>query len=317
MATSGTLPVVDLAPFFTGDESGMARATEAMREACHTLGFFRAVNHGMPAELMKRALELSAAFFALPDEEKAKVRPAEGSQAPLPAGHGRHPAHLVDRYEYVRVCHPRHELNLYFPDEPAGFREAMEECYAKLTELGLLIQDILNDCMGLPPGFLKEYNSDRGLDVMVALRYFSSSSREGEEIGLSEHEDGSCVSFVFQDGVGGLEVLKDGQWIAAEPADGSIVVNIGDVLRVLSNNTFRSATHRVVRKAAHRHSFGFFWSIHGDKWVEPLTEFTAKIGDAPQYRGFKYNEYMQRFMKSRTDPQARPEDAFSVSHYAI
>ncbi|VAH72497.1 unnamed protein product [Triticum turgidum subsp. durum] len=197
------------------------------------------------------------------------------------------------------------------------FREAMEECYAKLTELGLLIQDILNDCMGLPPGFLKEYNSDRGLDVMVALRYFSSSSREGEEIGLSEHEDGSCVSFVFQDGVGGLEVLKDGQWIAAEPADGSIVVNIGDVLRVLSNNTFRSATHRVVRKAAHRHSFGFFWSIHGDKWVEPLTEFAAKIGGAPQYRGFKYNEYMQRFMKSRTDPQARPEDAFSVSHYAI
>jgi isopenicillin N synthase-like dioxygenase len=227
----------------------------------------------------------------------------------------------------------------------------MEECYAKLTELGLLIQDILNECMGLPPGFLKDYNNDRGLDVMVALRYFPSTG-EGEEIGLSEHEDGSCISFVFQDDIGGLEVLKDGHWIEAEPVQGSIIVNIGDVVRVhdlmlldmyiiyiivikylyllihnltrsgiynqvLSNNNLRSATHRVVRKPVHRHSFGFFWSIHGDKWIEPLPEFTAKIGDAPQYRGFVYNEYMQRFMKSRTDPQTRPEDAFSVGHYAI
>ncbi|KAJ1284980.1 hypothetical protein BS78_03G246100 [Paspalum vaginatum] len=276
MATSGALPVVDLSPFFTGDESGIARATEAMGEACRTLGFFRAVNHGVPAELMARALELSATFFALPDEEKAKVRPVKGSQAPLAAGYGQHPPHLVDRYEYVRVCHPRHELKLYFPAEPAGFREAMEECYAKLTELGLLIQDILNGCMGLPPGFLKDYNNDRGLDVMVALRYFPSTQQEEEEIGLSEHEDGSCISFVFQDEVGGLEVLKDGNWIAAEPVPGSIIVNIGDVVRVLSNNSLRSATHRVVRKPVHRHSFGFFWSIHGDKWIEPLPEFTVK-----------------------------------------
>jgi hypothetical protein len=122
MATSCALPIVDLAPFFTGDEGGIARATEAMREACRSLGFFRAVNHGVPTELMARALDMSAAFFALPDEEKAKVRPVEGSQAPLAAGYGRHPAHLVDRYEYVRTCHPRHGVNLYFPVEPAGFR---------------------------------------------------------------------------------------------------------------------------------------------------------------------------------------------------
>ncbi|KAG2575155.1 hypothetical protein PVAP13_7KG416550 [Panicum virgatum] len=75
-AGGGGLPVVDLAPFLTGDEVGIARATAAVRDACRTHGFFRAVNHGVPAELLARALELSAAFFALPDEEKAKVRPA-------------------------------------------------------------------------------------------------------------------------------------------------------------------------------------------------------------------------------------------------
>lgn len=84
--------------------------------------------------------------------------------------------------------------------------------------------------MGLPPGFLKDYNSDRSFDFMVALRYFPATEEENN--GISEHEDGNCITFVFQDGVGGLEVLKDGEWVPAEPVDGSIIVNIGDVIQV-------------------------------------------------------------------------------------
>jgi isopenicillin N synthase-like dioxygenase len=128
MAASSALPVVDLAPFFTEDgKGGTAGATEAVRQACQTHGFFRAVNHGVPVELMARALELSAAFFALPDEEKAKVRPAEGSKAPrsLPAGYGRQPAHSADKNEYLVVFDPKLGLNAY-PAEPAGFRSVFE-----------------------------------------------------------------------------------------------------------------------------------------------------------------------------------------------
>ncbi|CAN6236424.1 unnamed protein product [Urochloa humidicola] len=152
MAASGALPVVDLAPFFTQnddeDEAGgvaRARATEAVREACRTHGFFRAVNHGVPPELMARALELSAAFFALPDEKKGKARPAEGSGAPLPAGYARQLAHSADKNEYLLVFDPKLGFNVYPAAEPAGFREAAEECYAKFTELGRLIQEILNE----------------------------------------------------------------------------------------------------------------------------------------------------------------------------
>jgi isopenicillin N synthase-like dioxygenase len=124
----GALPVVDLAPFlFAGNDDKVARArvTEAVREACMATGFFRVVNHGVPRELMARALELSAAFFALPDEAKAKVRPAEGSSsAPLPAGYARQPAHSADKNEYLLVFNPKLWLNVY-PAEPAGFRSAV------------------------------------------------------------------------------------------------------------------------------------------------------------------------------------------------
>ncbi|KAJ1273108.1 hypothetical protein BS78_06G255300 [Paspalum vaginatum] len=314
-AASGKLPVVDLAPFFTGDTGSMARATEAMREACETRGFFRVVNHGVPAELMGRALELAAPFFALPDVEKAKVRPAEGCKAPLPTGYGQQAAHTADKNEHLAIFDPKLGFNAY-PAQPAGFRETVDECFAKLTDLGLLIQEILNECMCLPPGFLKSYNNDRSFDFMAALRYFPATDEEN--IGFTEHEDGTCFTFIFEDLVGGLEVLEDGGWVPVEPVDdGSIIVNIGDVIKVLSNNKLKSPTHRVVRKPVHRHSFAFFFSIHVDKWIEPLPEFTTEIGEAPRYRRFLYGEYQQLRMRNKTHPPPRREDSVRVTRYAI
>uniref|UniRef100_J3M1X6 Fe2OG dioxygenase domain-containing protein n=1 Tax=Oryza brachyantha TaxID=4533 RepID=J3M1X6_ORYBR len=276
------LPVVDLAPFLVaaGGDGGVSRATEAVRAACWEYGFFRVVNHGVPPELTARVLELSAVFFALPDEEKAKLG-----------------------------------FNLY-PDEPTGFREALDECFGKLTQLGVLIQEILNESMGLPPGFLKEYNGDRSFDFMASLRYSPATAEENN--GISEHEDSNCITFVLQDGAGGLEVLKDGVWVPADPVEGSIIVNLGDVIQVLTNGKMKSATHRVVRKpAVHRHSLAFFFNVHGDRWVEPLPEYTEKIGEAPRYRRFLYSEYQQLRMRNKTHPPARPEDVVNITHYAI
>ncbi|XP_037489738.1 2-oxoglutarate-Fe(II) type oxidoreductase hxnY-like [Triticum dicoccoides] len=320
-SNGGALPMVDLAPFFAGDgahdNSARARAIEAVRQAGQATGFFRAVNHGVPRELMARALDLSAAFFALPDEEKAKVRPAEASSnAPLPVGYARQPAHSADKNEYLLLFNPKLGLN-HYPAEPAGLRGALEECFAKLADLGLLIQDILNECMGLPRGFLAEYNADRDFDFLTALRYFPATADENN--GSSAHEDANCITFVLQDDVGGLEVLGvDGRWVPAEPVEGTIVVNVGDVLQVLTNKKFKSATHRVVRRPeAHRHSIVFFLNLHGDKWVEPLPEFAGDAGEQPRYRGFRYNEYMQLRMRNKSHPPSRPEDVVHITHYEI
>ncbi|KAJ1273103.1 hypothetical protein BS78_06G254800 [Paspalum vaginatum] len=169
--------------------------------------------------------------------------------------------------------------------------------------------------MGLPRCFLKNYNKDRSLDLMTARRYFPETEEESN--GFTEHEDASCFTFILQDHVGGLEVLKDGDWVPAEPVDGSIIVNIGDVIQVLSNSKLKSATHRVVRKPVHRHSFAFFFNVQGDKWVEPLPELTAKIGEAPRYRRFLYKEYQQLRVRNKTHPPARAEDIVDITHYAI
>lgn len=95
----------------------------------------------------------------------------------------------------------------------------------------MLVESILNECLGLPPNFLKEYNHDRSWDFMTALHYFPATKIENN--GLSEHEDGNLITFVFQDEAGGLEVCKNGEWIPVTPAEATIiVVNVGDVIQV-------------------------------------------------------------------------------------
>uniref|UniRef100_A0ACD5WGA6 Uncharacterized protein n=1 Tax=Avena sativa TaxID=4498 RepID=A0ACD5WGA6_AVESA len=134
--------------------------------------------------------------------------------------------------------------------------------------------------MGLPPGFFRKYtaDSDSSFHFFAALHYFPATEEDGS-VGLSKHEDGKALTFVLQDTVGGLEVLKDGEWVSVEPINGTIIINIGDLIQVLTNKKLKSATHRVVRKPGmHRHSMIYVVNVDADKWIEPLPEFTDKVG---------------------------------------
>ncbi|KAF8408086.1 hypothetical protein HHK36_007227 [Tetracentron sinense] len=285
---SFSIPTVDLSPFFNEgvDQDGKKKAMEIIAKACSDYAFFQVVNHGVPLSLMTRALELSKTFFELPIEEKLQSSPCSGGPRPLPAGYNR-PEHSAEKNEYLVIIPPGSSFNVYSTNPP-DFREI--QFIAHFTKTGLLVESILNECLGLPPNFLKEYNDDRSGDAMAALCY--SPATDTENNGISDHEDANCFTFVFQDETGGLEVLKDGDWIPVTPTEDAIVVNINDVIQVLSNNKFKSATHKVVKPTGrNRHSYAFFYTLAGYKWVEPLPQFTKEIGEPPKYRGFVYKEY--------------------------
>ncbi|CAN6250365.1 unnamed protein product [Urochloa humidicola] len=101
MAVSGTLPVVDLAPFLTGgDDGGIASTTEAVRLPDSWL---------LPRCQPRRARRALSCFLrsARRGEGQGPARLAERSKAPLPAGYGRQPAHSTDKNEYLVVFDPK------------------------------------------------------------------------------------------------------------------------------------------------------------------------------------------------------------------
>ncbi|KAF6160024.1 hypothetical protein GIB67_033108 [Kingdonia uniflora] len=308
-----SIVTVDLSPFFNGDESGMKDAKEVITHACSDYGFFQIVNHGVPPSLMAQTLDLFKIFFELPNEEKLKASPGEG--APFtPAGYTRQPDYSFNKNEYLTMYPPASSFNVY-PDNPPELKEVFEETFPHLMKTGLLVESILNDCLGLPPNFLKEFNHDRSGDFLVAFRYFPTNDAGCS--GVSAHEDGNFFTFVFQD-ADGLEVLKDGVWIPVIPIEGGLVVNLGDVTQVLSNNKFKSSTHRVIRQEVKsRYSFAYFQNLEGEKWVEPLPKFTEEIGEAAKYRGFFYKDFIAMKKRIDTHPPSDPKDIFSVKHYAI
>jgi hypothetical protein len=56
------------------EEAARKYVVSQVRDACRDWGFFHVVNHGVPAELLDRVQQQAQRFFALPKEEKLKVR---------------------------------------------------------------------------------------------------------------------------------------------------------------------------------------------------------------------------------------------------
>lgn len=68
------IPTVDISAYKSNPSSPEAlKIVEQVRNACVTVGFFQLVGHGIPRDLQDAVFGGSAAFFALPANEKKKV----------------------------------------------------------------------------------------------------------------------------------------------------------------------------------------------------------------------------------------------------
>ncbi|PHT88383.1 hypothetical protein T459_10489 [Capsicum annuum] len=305
---SSAIPAIDVSPYFRSDEEneeGKKKAMEQIRDACVSYGFFQIANHGIPLDSLSTTIDMYKTFFATSDEEKLSL-PDYLKSTQESAG----------TYEHFRIRFSSSSAFDVCPNNPPAFRQVLEEMASHFTKLGVLLERIISECLGLPPDFLGNYTNDRSRDALMGLHYFPAE--EDENTGKPAHEDPGCFTIVYQYEVGGLQVQKGGQWIPIAPCKDKLVVNIGDVIQVLSNNKFKSAIHRVVRPTeTHRYSCAFFYNLQGDKWVEPLPQFTTEIGESPEYRGFHFDEYLQLRLRNRSHPPARPEDFIHITHYSI
>ena len=68
---------------------------------------------------------------------------------------------------------------------------------------------------------------------------------------MGAHTDSGYLSLLLQDDVGGLQVQNgDGEWIDARPIDGTLVVNLGEMLQLRTRGYYLATPHRVVSKAS-------------------------------------------------------------------
>lgn len=132
-----------------------------------------------------------------------------------------------------------------------GFRNFMEDFYEECFKVELEILSALAEALEVPSEQMKALHS-RAENEFRLLHYppiNASELADGTATRIAEHTDFGTITMLFQDSVGGLQV-EDQQQLGTfrniESADKTeIILNIGDSLQRLTNDTFRAACHRV------------------------------------------------------------------------
>ncbi|KPF92046.1 flavonol synthase [Novosphingobium sp. AAP83] len=268
-----TLPVISLAR----DPASLARE---LGDSFQTFGFAMVKDHGIDPALIARAWALTAAFFAMPEEEKRQyhLTGQGGARGYTPFGteiaKGAKLHDLKEFWHVGRDLPAGHVLSdsmppNIWPHSPTGFRETFEELYAQFDAVGARILSRIAVWLGLDECWF-DPAIDEGNSVMRLLHYPPVPDAQSGAIRAGAHEDINLITLLLGAEEAGLELLaKDGRWIGVSPPEGALVVNIGDMLQRLTNHVLPSTTHRVRNpdgeRAQHsRYSMPFFLHLRSD-----------------------------------------------------
>uniref|UniRef100_A0A0D6QUT1 Fe2OG dioxygenase domain-containing protein n=1 Tax=Araucaria cunninghamii TaxID=56994 RepID=A0A0D6QUT1_ARACU len=283
-----SVPVIDLQGLYGPNR---AHIIDAISKASQEWGFFQVINHGVPKRVIERMVEAHRRFFDLPEEEKIKYRTEELSK---PARYG---TSFLAKCEKIREWR---DFLLVIVKEPVNaetlecwppvIRDAGLEYSAEMKKLAVSLFSALSESLGMP-GILENI---MGYGRLV-LNYYPPCPNPDMTFGLSGHSDVSLLTILLQDDVGGLQVMRSARWVAVQPISDAFVINIGNILQVLSSGKFQSVEHRAVATQNRvRMSIPFFCSPDNSTVIKPISEIVDDHSP-PRYRSFTVGEYMQYF----------------------
>ena len=269
---------------FEAFDSDFQGFSQALGGCFARFGFAVISDHGLDQPRIETALDAAKRFFALPEAVKRAYVVGKGGQrgyTPFGVETAKDAAHhdLKEFWHMGRDLPPGHRYaevmpaNVW-PQEVAGFHEHVAWLYQALDAMGRRVLEAIAAYLGLPRGFFDATVSE-GNSVLRLLHY-PPARFDGPHIRAAAHEDINVITLLLGAEEAGLEVLdRDGQWLALNPAPGSLVCNIGDMLQRLTNHALPSTTHRVVnpapeRRGVARYSTPFFLHFNPDYEIRTL-----------------------------------------------
>ena len=269
-----TLPILSL----RGDAASFSKE---IGDSFKSFGFALVKDHGIDPELIARAWQLTAEFFALPEAEKRSyfIEGQGGARGYTPFGteiaKGAASHDLKEFWHVGRDLPAGHPLadgsmppNIW-PRQPQAFRQTFETLYAEFDRVGAIILSRIAIYLGLGASWFDPAIED-GNSILRLLHYPPTADDTGGAIRAGAHEDINLITLLLGAEEAGLELLtKQGEWMGIFPPEGALVINIGDMLQRLTNHVLPSTTHRVrnpmgARTGFSRYSMPFFLHLRSD-----------------------------------------------------
>ncbi|MQM21137.1 hypothetical protein Taro_054173 [Colocasia esculenta] len=278
------VPIIDLSA--VADERTRREAVEQIGRAAESWGFFQVVGPGVPDRVLDEMLVGVRRFNEGNPQEKAAL-------------YSRDPARKVrfssnfDLYQ-ARTANWRDTLfcaTAPDPPSPADFpptcRDIIMEYSKHIAEVGEALFELLSEALGLCPQHLKDMECNKG--QVLVCHYYPECPQPELTIGTSRHSDSGFLSVLLQDDVGGLQVLHQNQWVDVPPVAGALVINLGDLMQLITNDRFKSVEHRVLaNRDGSRVSVACFFTTHlyscsSARLYGPMKELLSE-DNPPRYR---------------------------------
>jgi len=304
------VPVIDIQPL--SSRGGLRQNTVSqIGKACHDWGLFQITGHGISEDLIVRVWDGTNRFFALSTPAKnAVVRTKENSRGWYNRELTKTSRDMKEVFDFGYKPYPerpdedpsnwtRDGFNQW-PDEQQcpDFQSTLWEYFQACDRLAFALLEVIGEGLGVTPGRLTQDFTDHHTSFL-RLNYFPShdpmhvdvqASAEGH-LGIHQHSDAGALTVLLQDNVGGLQVCLDNEWIPVDPVAGALVMNIGDIVQVWSNDRYQAPLHRVLASDTRdRYSLPFFFNPSYDAEYAPLDVLTSETSPA-QYRSINWGEF--------------------------
>ncbi|KAH6867472.1 hypothetical protein B0T10DRAFT_419789 [Thelonectria olida] len=291
-ASPAEIPIIDMGPVFSSSLSERQAVARQIRAAAMNNGFFYITNHSVPEEVTDNAYTACLEFFRQDSSMKMKADQARSAyfNGYKPMGAQQiNPNEGVDvRETFSWTYDPRFDPTIDDPGAiPKHVRKFIRaedfvwEATSTMPKFKAAIVKYFESCLGVARALTRSFALSLDLsedffdakvkypDAAFAFNYYppipSPASPDDPEllVSIGSHTDFQLFTILWQDHVGGLQVLnREGQWINAKPIPGTFVVNIADYLQRITNDRYVSTVHRAQTwSGSERISMPFFWGF--------------------------------------------------------
>jgi isopenicillin N synthase-like dioxygenase len=287
VALQENIPVVDLRDW--SDSTMNARFVRDLGEGLERFGFVAVTGHGIAQWTLERAYDTARQLFALPGPVKSRYEtPHNGRQrgyTSFGVEHAKdHSAPDLKEFWHIgRNLGHGHPLHLsgdsppnLFPEELPSFEEVFSDYFLRVESFALQLLDALGEYLGQPRMWFRELTRD-GNSVVRIIHYppLSEDAPPGS-VRAAQHEDINLMTVLPVSTAPGLELMtNEGEWMAVQTPPDVLVVDTGDMMKLLTGGQLPATTHRVVNppdaeKGEARLSMPFFLHPHPDYELKPI-----------------------------------------------
>src|ERR1700712_1815586 len=301
----GSVPTIDLTPWFDGTAQGRAAVADEVDRALQSVGFFMVTGHGVSRADRAAVRTAAREFFGLPDQVKRAYAVTVGGRGWLPPGVEANgysegtetPPDLKESYSVGAEDKTGHaEVDDFWfaenvwPAEVPALESAAQGYLTQMRELAETLLPIAEAALQQPAGFFtdKTAHSPHTMNINWYPPAAIAGPPEPGQFRIGPHTDfGTFTILDREPGKGGLQVWSpDGDWEDAPYDPDAFTINTGDLLGRWSGARWTSNRHRVLPPQAEAPdedlvSLVYFYEANWDAMVESVQPPVGKPNDYP------------------------------------